>query len=224
MEDDAGRLHALGRGLHRRGSCPIGDIGVSRRIDHDASQHRLAPGLRFREDTGKPVALQDRGDEEAVQHGVDVRFLHEAVGHAFEPFAVELVGEGLAFRHGRAHRLGALLEFPPYAAGLDRRLMAIPGEAFNADSGDVAAEEPEPLDQADLGSGPGGGQRRGKPARPGADHEDLGPVDDLDPPGGFGNEHPTLAHWMPLSAGAIGKGGNRSEQEGPTGTSLSNMG
>ena len=103
-----------------------------------------------------------------------------AVGHELEPLAVDLVGERLALRHGRAHRFGALLELPADAARLDRRLMPVPGEPLDADGRDVAAETAEALDQAHLHPGAGRRERRRKPARTGSDDQHVGPMDDLD--------------------------------------------
>ena len=55
----------------------------------------------------------------------------------------------LRLRHGRAHRLGAFLEFPPDAVRLHGLFMPVPGEALDPDHGEVAAEAAEALDQRD---------------------------------------------------------------------------
>src|SRR5829696_9244372 len=134
--------------------------------------------------SASPVAsmttFESRRDKQAVEHRHDARLLHEAVGHQLEALAVELIGERLALRYRGAHRLGAFLELPPDASGLDCRLMAVPGEPLDPDSRDVAAEASEAFDEAHLRSRPRRRECCSKPARAGTDHQDLGATDDLD--------------------------------------------
>ena len=119
---------------------------------------------------------------------VDAGFLHQRVGDQLEAFRIEFVAQRLALGHGRAHRLGALLEFAADAVRLDRRLVAVPGKPLDADDRDVAAETAEALDQADLDPGARGGQCCGKPARTGTDDQHLGAADDGYLSGRLGDE------------------------------------
>ena len=111
------------------------------------------------------VAVHQRGDELAVQHRVDARLLDKSVGDQLEAFGVEFVGQRLAFGYRRAHLLGALLELPADAAGLHRLLAAVPGEALDADRGDVSPEAAEPLDQGHPHTGARRRQGGGEAAR-----------------------------------------------------------
>ena len=150
-------------------------------------QDRLPAGLGLGDDADDRVAVHQRCDELAVQHRVDARLLDQSVGDQLEAFGVEFVGQRLTFGHRRAHRLGALLELPSDAACLDRLLAAVPGEALDADRGDVAAEAAEPLDQRHLHACPrrreGSGEATG--ARP--DDQHVGLVDDVDLAARFGD-------------------------------------
>ena len=169
------------------GAGPVGDIGVSGGVDHHAREDRLASGFRFRDDPGDAIAFEDRRDEQAMQHRADARLFDEPVGNELEALAVELIGEGLAFRHRCPHRLGAFFEFAADATGLDRGLVPVPGEAFDADRGDVPAETTEALDEAHLDAAARGGESGGEAAGPGADDQNVGAVHDLGRPGRFGD-------------------------------------
>ena len=173
-----------------------------------SGQDRLAAGLRFDDDAGAAVAVHDRRDEAPVQHAVDAGFLDQRVGDQLEAFRIELVAQRLALGHGGAHRLGALLELAADAVGLDRRLVAVPGKPLDADDGDVAAEAAEALDQRHLDPGARRGQRRGQPARPGADDQHLGAADDGDLAGRLGDE--IKAHRSPGGrVSAVGGGSHQ---------------
>ena len=98
------------------------------------------------------------------------------------------------FRHRRPHGLGAFLEFPSDAVGLNGRLMPVPGKTLHADSRDIAAKTSEALDKADADAGAGGGERGGQAARPRTHHQNIGRMDDLDLTGRFGNEGRLACH------------------------------
>jgi hypothetical protein len=160
-------------------ASPVASITRFARID--------ATGLGFDDDPDDRIAVHQRRYELPVQHGMDARLLDQRVGDQLEAFRIELVGQRLAFRHRRAHRLGPLLEFAADAVGLHRLLVPVPGETFDTDHGDVAAEAAEALDQRHLNPGPRGGQRRGETTGTRTDHEHVGMADHLDPAGGFGD-------------------------------------
>ena len=98
---------------------------------------------------------------------------HEPIGDELEAFGIELVADRLALGHGSPHGLGALLELAPDPAGLDRRLVAIPGEAFYPYGCDVAAETAETFDERDLDAGSCCRKRGRQAARARADDQDL---------------------------------------------------
>ena len=128
---------------------------------------------------------EDRRDEQSMQHRLDARFLHQHVGDPLEHLRVERVADRLRLRHGRAHRLGALLELDADAFAVDRLLVPVPGEALDADLRDVAAEAAVALEQRGLHAGARGRERRGEAARAAADDEHLRLVDDVDFARGF---------------------------------------
>ena len=84
---------------------------------------------------------------------MDACLLDQSVGHELEAFGVEFVRKRLTFGHCSAHHLGALLELPSDAASFHRLLAAVPGEALDADRGDVSPEAAEPLDEGHLHPG-----------------------------------------------------------------------
>ena len=122
-----------------------------------------------------------------MEHAADARLLDERVGDDLEALGVELVRQRLALRHGGAHLVRAGLELAPDAVGLDRVLVAVPGHAFDADGGDVAAEAAEALDERHVDAGAGGGERGRETRRPGAHDEHVGLVDHVDLAGGLGD-------------------------------------
>ena len=122
-----------------------------------------------------------------MQHRVDARLLDQSVGDQLEAFGVEFVGQRLAFGHRCAHLFGALLELPPDAAGLHRLLAAVPGEALDADRGDVSPEAAEPLDEGHLDTCARRRQRCRQPTRTRPDDQHVGLVDDVDLATGFGD-------------------------------------
>ncbi len=167
---------------HGRGAGPVGDVGIARRVDHALARMASRPAfdsVTMPDDRRSTIG----GHELPVQHGVDAGLLHEPVRHQLEALGIELVAQRLAFRHGRPHGLGPLLELAPDPARFDRPLVAVPGEALDPDGRDVAAETAEPLDQGDCDPGAGGRQRRSEAAWPRSDHEHVGLVDHVEGPG-----------------------------------------
>src|SRR5262249_7318960 len=71
-------------------------------------------------------------------------------------------------------------ELAPETPGLDGPLMPVPGQALDADHGEVAAEAPEPFQQGDFGAGPRRRDRRGQAAGAAADDEHPDAVHDVD--------------------------------------------
>ena len=166
---------------------PRRHVGVPGRVDDPARQDRLTTGLGLGDDAGDLLAVHQRCDELAVQHRVDARLLDQSVGDQLEAFGVEFVGQRLAFGHGCAHLLGALLELPSDAAGLHRLLAAVPGEALDADRGDVPPEAAEPLDKGHSHTGARRRQGGGQATRTRPDDQHVGLVDDVDLAARFGD-------------------------------------
>ena len=69
--------------------------------------------------------------------------------------------------------------------GLDGLLVAVPGHAFNADGGDVAAEAAETLDHCDVDARARGAEGSRKAGGAGADNQHVGLVDDVYRPSGL---------------------------------------
>jgi hypothetical protein len=115
-----------------------------------------------------------------VQQGAHSGLLDEPVGDQLEALGVDLVGERLRIWCRSAHDLRALFELPPDTPGLDSPLVPVPGQAFDADGGEVAAEAPEPFQQGHFGAGPRRRDRRGKAAGAAADDEHRDAVQDVD--------------------------------------------
>ena len=109
------------------------------------------------------------------------------VGDELETLGVELVRLRLALGHSGAHLEGPGLELAPDAVRLDRLLVAIPRHPFDADSGDVAAEAPEPLDESHLDTGACSGECGSETGWAGADDQHVGLVDDIDLAGRLGD-------------------------------------
>ena len=120
-----------------------------------------------------------------MQHRGDARLDDELVGHGLEALGVELHRERLAFGDGGTGRGRRGLELDEDAACLHCRLVPIPGEPLDSYGGDVAAEEPEALDEADPRSCSGGGEGGGEAAGAGPDDEDVEVGDHVD-----------LARWL----------------------------
>ena len=178
-----------------RRARPRRDVGVPGRVDDPAGQDRLTTGLGLGDDADDRVAVHQRCDELAVQHRVDAGLLDQSVGDQLEALGVEFVGQRLAFGHRRAHLLGALLELPSDAAGLHRLLAAVPGEALDADRGDVSPEAAEPLDQGHLHAGACRRQGRGEATRTRPDDQHVGLVDDVDLAARFGDGSGGAPAW-----------------------------
>ena len=187
VEHHRRRQHLLARREVRRGAGPVSDVGVARGIDDAAGEDRLPARLRLGHDADQRVAVQDGGDERAVEHRVDARLLDEGVGDELEALGIELQRERLALRHRRSHLVRARLELEGDAAGLDGRLVPVPRHPLDADRRDVAAEAAEALDQGHLDPGAGSRQRGRQPRRARPDDEEVGVVDDVDLPGGLGD-------------------------------------
>ncbi len=187
VEHHRGRHHLLGWCLVDRRARPRRHVGVPGRVDDPAGQDRLTTGLGLGDDADDRVAVHQRCDELAVQHRVDARLLDQSVGDQLEAFGVEFVGQRLTLGHRRAHFLGALLELPSDAAGVHRLLVAVPGEALDADRGDVSPEAAEPLDQGHPHTGPRRRQGGGEATRTRPDDQHVGLVDDVDLAARFGD-------------------------------------
>ena len=140
---------------------------------------------------------------------MDAGFGHQRVGHHLEALGVDLVAERLALGHGCTHLVRALLELAADAVGFDRLLVAVPGQALDAHSGEVAAVAAEALDQGHVHAGACRCQCRGEARRAGSDDEHVGAMDDVDLARGLGDG----AEALPLSHGrtgaAPGRGGCR---------------
>jgi hypothetical protein len=181
VEHDRGCLHLLDRRLAGRRTRTVGYVSVARTVDNPVGQDRLAAGFGLHDHSRHGVAVHDRSGERAVQQGAHSGLLDEPVGDHLEALGVDLVGQGLRVGCRSAHGLRTLLEFTPDAPGLDGRLMPVPGQALDADHGEVAAEAPEPFQQGDLGAGPRRRDRRGETAGAAADDKHLGAMHDVDP-------------------------------------------
>jgi len=120
-----------------------------------------------------------------VQQRRHACFLHQHVGNPFEHFGIERVAQGLRFRHGRTHDLGALLELDPDTLAVNRLLMPIPGKALDAYLGNVAAETAIPVDERRTGPRTGCRERGGKPTGTAAYHQDIGFQNHIDRAGRF---------------------------------------
>ena len=118
----------------------VGDVGVTRRVDHDPAGDGLTARLGL-DDPGHGVAVEDGRGEGLVQHRA-----HAGLGHGVSAttwnLRVELVGQRLALGNGapisaaRDSNSAARPRLP------DRLLVAVPGQALDADGGDAAAEAP----------------------------------------------------------------------------------
>src|SRR5262249_60675834 len=98
---------------------------------------------------GYGLAVHAGAGDGAVQRGAHPALLDEPVGDHLEALGVDLVGQGLRVGCRGAHGLRALLELPSDAPCLDGRLMPVPGQALDADHGEVAAEAPETVQEGD---------------------------------------------------------------------------
>ena len=78
---------------------------------------------------------------------MDPGFEHQVIRNELEALRVQFVRQRLAFRHSSPGRFGPFFKFPTYTARFDGLLMTVPGEAFDADNGDVAAKTTKPLQQ-----------------------------------------------------------------------------
>ena len=93
----------------------------------------------------------------------------EHVGDVLEHLGVERMAQRLRLSALAAPiASGALLELAADAVAVDGLLVAIPGEALDADLGDVAAEAAVALEERRLGAGARGRERRRQAAGPAA--------------------------------------------------------
>ena len=161
------------------------DIAIPGRVDHASREDRFAAGLALGDDAADDPVADDRRDEHPVQHRPHARFAYERVGDEFEHLGVERVADRLRLRHRRAHRLGAFLEFDADAFAVDRGFVPVPGETFDADLGDVAAEAAVALDEDRIGAGTRGRKRGREPRRAAAHDQHLGFRDDVGRAGRF---------------------------------------
>ena len=152
----------------------MGDVGVAGGVDHHPTEHCVTPGLRLNDHADDRVVLDDRGDDHGVQQRLDPRFGDHVVGDVLEPLGVERVAVALGFGLGCAGRLRSLLELDADAFGILGLFVAIPGEAFDPDLGDVAAEAAVAFEEKHRHPGAGGTDCSGEATRSGADHEDVG--------------------------------------------------
>lgn len=180
VEHDGRGLHVLDLRLQRGCAGPIGDIRVACRVDHASGADRLATGFGLGDDPADLVALHDGSHELAVQHRVNAGLFHQPVGDELEAFGIEFVAQRLALWNRGSRALGPVLELAPDPAGLDRSFMTVPGEPFDADGRDVAAETAEALDQRDLDASARRRQRRRQAARARAHDEHVGFMDHID--------------------------------------------
>jgi hypothetical protein len=95
--------------------------------------------------------------------------------------------------------LGAILELDTDTLAIDRAFMPVPGESFDTDLGDIAAETAVAVDQGRARAGAGRGQRGRKSSRAAADDENVRFQDDIDRSGGFSD----LLH---ASGGSVQRG------------------
>ena len=78
------RLHVLHRRLDGGRTGAVGNVGVTRGVNHALGKNGLAPGFGFDNDAGDGVAIHDGRDKQPVQHGVDAGLLHQPVCHQLE--------------------------------------------------------------------------------------------------------------------------------------------
>jgi len=174
----------LRRLAHRRAGARR-HVGIAGCIDDALGENRRATGLALGDDAADDAVAHDRRDEHAMQHRLHARLAQQCVGDVLEHFRVQRVADRLRLRVRRTHGLGALLELDADAFAVDSTFMPVPGEALDADLGDVAAEAAVALEQQRAGAGAGGRERRGESARPAADDQNPGFRDDLGRAGGL---------------------------------------
>ena len=186
-EHDRHRHHLFARQLEAVSSSPSHEVGIAGRVDHALGHDRFASGLALRVDADD-VAVDDDGlHPRPVQHGGDPGFRDQLIRDPFEEFRIE--GRTLRLGLGRcgAHRRRALLEFRADAFAVDGARMAIPGEALDADLGDVAAETAVAFEQDRARARTGGGEGRRQTPGTAADDEHVGFSDHRDVTRRLGN-------------------------------------
>ena len=95
----------------------------------------------------------------------------------------------LRLPHCGAHVPGTCLKLDADALSIDRVFVAIPGETFHPDRGDVAAKAPKPFQQGDLTTRAGGTECGGQASWAGPHDQDLGFMNYGDLFGGLLNVH-----------------------------------
>ena len=106
--------------------------------------------------------------------------------------------------HRCAHSLGALFKLAANAFAVDGGGMAIPGEAFDADLRDIAAEAAIAFKKCGFDTGARRSQCCRQPTGAGADNKHIGFADHVNLPRGFfdGTRH----RWVFSQLGATWKG------------------
>ena len=143
-----------------------GNVGITGSIDDALRKDGLTPRLAFGDDANKVTVFDDGRHAQAMQQRHDASFFHHDVRYPLEHFRVERLAERLRLGHGGAHGLGAFFKLDADAFAVDGFFVAIPGKAFDAHLGNVAAEATIPLQQGRLGAGTRCCQRCGQAARP----------------------------------------------------------
>jgi hypothetical protein len=154
-EHDRCRQHLLAGRLAERRTGTGGDVRIAGRIDDPLREDRLTPRLALRDDAADRTALDDRIDAQPMEERLDAGLLDEGVGDDLEHLGLEGVADRLRLGRRGAHRLGSCLELDADALAVDRGLVAIPGEALDADLGDVAPEAAVPVEERRPGARPG---------------------------------------------------------------------
>jgi hypothetical protein len=109
-----------------------------------------------------------------VKERLDPRVLRPIVRHDLEQFRIDGMAQRLRLGRGGAKTLGPLLEFDADALDVDRLFVAVPGDALDADVGEVAAKAAVALDKHRRHARPSRADRRRESPWPAADDKDIG--------------------------------------------------
>ena len=181
--DSISSLGVLRYGAPARAATSASPVASTTRPARIASR----PGLALGDHAADDSVLDDRRDELAMQERLDPGLLDHDVRDVFEHLGVERAAGRLGLGRRRAHRRGPILELPADALAVDRLLVPIPGEALDADLGDVAAEATVTLEEGRAGAGPCGAEGGSQATRTATHDQDIGLVDDVDGAGGLGD-------------------------------------